>query len=97
MLFYGAVVTPTSLTLYAALPHALLCVSSKTGKIEWIEDHVPPYELQNTLAKHGLVDAQNITELKSGEFLMPGFIDTHTVSHIHDGVKVSILNPRVKL
>ena len=87
ILFYGAVVTPTSLTSYSALPHALICVGAETGKIEWIEEDVASEELQETLAKHGLSEeiSEHVIELQTGEFLMPGFIDTHTVSHALGG------------
>ncbi|CAL1705159.1 unnamed protein product [Somion occarium] len=80
VLFYGGLITPETLTSYRALPKALLSVSRTTGVIEWVEDDVPSYTLQETLAKHGLelnADVELI-ELKDGEFLMPGFIDTHT-------------------
>ena len=80
-IFYGALVTPTSLTSYLALPHAALAVSKRTGYIEWLEQDVPPSELQHTLAKHGIIDSGfELVELKHGEFLLPGFVDTHTVS-----------------
>lgn len=82
VLFYGGLITPETLTSYRALPKALLSVSRTTGVIEWVEDDVPSYTLQETLAKHGLelnADVELI-ELKDGEFLMPGFIDTHTVN-----------------
>ncbi|RPD66407.1 Metallo-dependent hydrolase [Lentinus tigrinus ALCF2SS1-7] len=78
MIFYGALVTPVSLTAYRALPRALLAVSRETGNIEWVEDDVPTGEVQDVLARHGFVsEAVDIVELKLGEFLMPGFIDTH--------------------
>ena len=80
-IFYGALVTPTSLTSYLAAPHALLAVSEQTGQVEWVEEDVPPSVLQDTLANHGFVDSDfELVELKHGEFLLPGFIDTHTVS-----------------
>ena len=79
--FYGALITPTSLTEYRALPHALLSVSRETGNIEWIEHDVPASDVQEVLARHGVVsESVDIVEPKLGEFLMPGFIDTHIVS-----------------
>ncbi|KAL6305304.1 Metallo-dependent hydrolase [Sparassis latifolia] len=77
-LYYGALVSPISLTEYAALPHALLAVSHATGEIEWVEEDVAAGVLQDVLAKHGYVDDVDLVELKVGEFLIPGFIDTHT-------------------
>lgn len=80
--FYGALVTPTSgsLSTYLAAPKAALCVSHDTGTIAWIEEDVHPSAFQDVMAKHGLVGEDiSIVELKTGEFLLPGFIDTHTV------------------
>lgn len=88
MLFYGALISPTSLTAYTAAPHALVSVSNDTGVIEWVEEDVPAHTLQDTLAKHGVVDTE-LTELKRGEFLMPGLIDTHTVSKTLPGTEVA--------
>lgn len=79
-IFYGAVVSPTSLTTYLAAPHALLSVSRVTGDIEWLEEDVSASALQDILAKHGQTGAVDLVELKTGEFLMPGFVDTHAVS-----------------
>ncbi|KAF5330752.1 hypothetical protein D9619_005321 [Psilocybe cf. subviscida] len=75
-IFYGAVVNPISLSEYAALPHCLIAVG-ETGNIDWIVDNVEAHELQDALALKGIVDAPVIA-LKDGEFIMPGFIDTHT-------------------
>lgn len=83
--FYGAVVTPESLTSYLASPRTLFSVSKSNGEIEWLETDVPSSEVQEILAKHGVVDTADldIVELKHGEFIMPGFVDTHTVSWKH--------------
>ncbi|KAI0362415.1 guanine deaminase [Trametes cingulata] len=96
-IFYGALVTPTSLTEYRALPHALLAVSRETGDIEWVEDDVPAAQLQDVLARHGvLAEDVDIVELKLGEFLMPGFIDTHIhapqVPNIGSGQQYELLD-----
>ncbi|KAI0345335.1 Metallo-dependent hydrolase [Trametopsis cervina] len=79
-IFYGALISPNSLTSYAALPHAVLSVSKATGVIDWLEEDVPASSLQDVLAKHGILDLSEVelVELKEGEFLMPGLIDTHT-------------------
>ena len=81
-LFYGGLITPETLTSYRALPHALLSIQQSTGVILWIEDDVQSHTLQDTLSKHGVDLSSNVDliELKDGEFLLPGFIDTHTVS-----------------
>ncbi|KAI1794607.1 Metallo-dependent hydrolase [Ganoderma leucocontextum] len=76
--FYGALITPTSLTAYRALPRALLSVSRTTGDIEWIEDDVAAGEILSVLARHGAAsESVDILNLKLGEFLIPGFVDTH--------------------
>lgn len=81
-LFYGALVSPRSLREHYTSPHAVVCVSNASGNIEWVEHDVPASAFQDVLAQHGLVDLQavDVVELKHGEFLMPGFIDTHLVS-----------------
>ncbi|KDQ60774.1 hypothetical protein JAAARDRAFT_151484 [Jaapia argillacea MUCL 33604] len=77
--FHGAVINPVNLSLYDALPSALLCVAS-SGEILWIEQNVPDSMVQDVMARNGhiLDDTVNFVQLKRGEFLMPGFIDTHT-------------------
>ena len=76
-IFYGAVINPISLTCYSTLLQCLLSIDP-SGKIEWMIDNVEQHKLQEILASKKLVDV-NIIYLKDGEFLMPGFIDTHTV------------------
>ncbi|EAU88645.1 guanine deaminase [Coprinopsis cinerea okayama7 len=95
--FYGAVINPKSLTSYAALPRCLLAVGP-TGNIDWIVKDVAPHELQDALAQKGHVDiaSANLVELKEGEFLMPGFVDTHThapqVPNIGTGQEYELLD-----
>ena len=66
------------------VPRAPTCAALRHGRRgDCVEgDDVPSGALQDVLAKHGLVDDPNVdfVELKLGEFLMPGFVDTHTVS-----------------
>jgi guanine deaminase len=78
-IFYGPVINPESLTEYKAWPKCLLSVGP-TGDIDWIVDYVPEYLLQDTLAQKGCIDV-DVMALKTGEFIIPGFIDTHTVSY----------------
>jgi len=77
-IFYGAVINPTSLRTYSALPRCLLAVDA-TGDIDWVVEDVEPHSLQETLASKGYIDAQ-VVPLKEGQFIIPGFIDTHTVT-----------------
>ncbi|KAF9014111.1 hypothetical protein BDQ17DRAFT_1270322 [Cyathus striatus] len=94
LIFYGALVNPVALDSYQALPRALLCVDP-TGNIDWVVDNVQPHELQDTLAQKGYIDA-DVVELKMGEFIMPGFIDTHThapqVPNIGSGQQYELLD-----
>ncbi|KAI0819528.1 guanine deaminase [Trametes gibbosa] len=95
--FYGALITPVSLREYRALPHALLAVSRDTGDIVWVEDEVDPSDLQDVLARHGLGASDvDLIELKLGEFLLPGFIDTHIhapqVPNIGSGQQYELLD-----
>ena len=77
VIYYGAVVNPTSLSCYSALPRCLFSVDS-SGTVEWMVDNVENHELQDVLAAKGLVDC-HVVEIPDGTFVMPGFIDTHTV------------------
>jgi hypothetical protein len=75
--FYGPIVNPKSTASFLLLPNALLAVAA-SGSVDWIEDNVLPSSLQDVLARHGSLDTPLIA-LKHGEFLLPGFVDTHTV------------------
>ncbi|KAF9500518.1 Metallo-dependent hydrolase [Pleurotus eryngii] len=75
-IYYGAVVNPQSLTSYQALARCLLAVSSE-GTIDWIVDDVDDSMVQEVMSQKGCVDAE-VVPLREGEFLMPGFVDTHT-------------------
>ena len=93
-IYYGATISPQTLTEYTALPWCLLAVGP-CGNIEWIVEDVPPHELQDTLAQKGCLDS-DIVELKEGEFLLPGFVDTHThapqVANIGTGQQYELLD-----
>ncbi|KAG9313708.1 hypothetical protein JVU11DRAFT_6058 [Chiua virens] len=78
-IYSGPVVNPQTLTHYLALPRCLIAVGSD-GNIIWIEDEVDDTALQTMVANHGLKDGDyTLVRLNtnSGEFLMPGLIDTH--------------------
>jgi len=49
-----------------------------TGNIDWILDYVEENQLEEALSQKGLATSQ-VVYLKDGEFIIPGFIDTHTV------------------
>jgi cytosine/adenosine deaminase-related metal-dependent hydrolase len=83
-LFHGSIISPVSIHEAQYLERALLAVSSE-GIIEWLEHDVDPTQLQDVALKHGMVldGSVDVHELKYGEWLMPGFVDTHTVSITH--------------
>ncbi|KAJ2912504.1 hypothetical protein MD484_g7910, partial [Candolleomyces efflorescens] len=93
-LFYGAVINPQALTSYDVLPRCLLAVGN-TGNIDWMVEDVAPHDLQQVLAQHGCSD-EYLVELKDGEFLLPGFVDTHThapqVPNIGTGQQYELLD-----
>lgn len=80
-LFYGAVINPTSITNYGAFPNCLISVGA-SGNVEWIIEEVPKAQLYDTLSEKGFTEL-DVVAFGDGEFLMPGFIDTHTVSFLH--------------
>ncbi|PPQ63252.1 hypothetical protein CVT24_006777 [Panaeolus cyanescens] len=76
-IYYGAVVNPRSLQAYDLWPRCLLAVNAK-GVIDWVVEDVQPHELQDALASKGHSLETDFVALKDGEFLIPGFVDTHT-------------------
>ena len=77
--FYGSLVDPVSLDVYHVHPRALILVN-EAGNIDWVVKDVDSSMIQDVLAERGLVDVSlTVVELKRGEFLLPGFVDTHTV------------------
>jgi len=78
--FYGAVINPKSIANYDAHPRCLVAVS-KTGTIEWIVEDVVDSKVEEVMGQHGWMNAE-VIDLKQGEFIIPGFIDTHTVGAI---------------
>ncbi|CEL62969.1 hypothetical protein RSOLAG1IB_10616 [Rhizoctonia solani AG-1 IB] len=78
-LFHGPVITPVTVHKAEFWPSALLYVNP-AGTIEWIVSDVEPSQIQTVALEKGLVldDSVDIYELKYGEWLMPGFVDTHT-------------------
>lgn len=80
-IYYGSLINPESLTSYKALPNCLFSVGP-SGNIEWIVDDVAEHALQDALAQKGCIDV-DVVALKSDQFIIPGFIDTHTVSRLN--------------
>lgn len=76
-ILYGAAVTPVDASTWKAMPRCLLAVGP-TGDIEWLFEHIEEDRLTEVLGQKGHSTAEVVT-LQKGEFLIPGFIDTHTV------------------
>lgn len=84
MIIYGPLISPLSKRETLFSDNSVLSVSAD-GVIEWVEHNVEPAALQDALAKHGrAIGDQDVdfVELKWGEWIMPGFVDTHTVSPV---------------
>lgn len=78
--YHGAVINPRSLTAYDALPNCLLAVSP-AGEIAWVVEDVQGPMVKEVMSQKGCIDAE-VVSLKAGEFIIPGFVDTHSVSRI---------------
>lgn len=75
--YYTALTHSVSLDRLEHLPRALFCVD-ESGIIEWIEKDVAPDSVERLLATHGAADVDVVRIDEGG--LVPGLIDTHTVS-----------------
>ncbi|KAK0210958.1 hypothetical protein DFS33DRAFT_1296586 [Desarmillaria ectypa] len=75
-IYYGSVINPVSLTLYQVLPRCLLAVGA-TGCVEWLIEDVEDSLVQERMGQMGCLD-NAVIPLKETEFIIPGFIDTHT-------------------
>lgn len=84
LLISGSLISPVNLTSYKSVTRALVYVDDK-GIIKFIGEHEPavPIEelaIQLFLDQHKLSkDSVEIIRLEKGQFIIPGFIDTHTV------------------
>lgn len=76
-IYHGAVINPKTVASYDALPRCLLAVSP-SGEIAWMVEDVVDSMVQEIMSQKGCLQAEVIS-LKHGEFIIPGFIDTHTV------------------
>lgn len=81
LIFHGPLITPQSPYLTQYLPHALICIEN--GIIQWIEEDIITDEQSDAaLAARGL-QGSDIIKLQRAEFLLPGFVDTHTVCPVY--------------
>lgn len=75
--FYGTIIHSLSISNLAILEAALLIVSPE-GKIIHLDSPVHPDQVKSTIAKFNLSpETCVIRRLSRGEFVCPGFIDTH--------------------
>ncbi|GAA5884764.1 hypothetical protein JCM6882_005383 [Rhodosporidiobolus microsporus] len=81
--FHGTVIHSRSLTEIEYLQDALLGVD-EAGTIAFVEREMPVDEVEGRLGEMGWVGADvEVIRMKKGEFLIPGFIDTHTHAPQH--------------
>lgn len=82
-IYYGSVINPISLTSYDALSNTLIAVNVQ-GNIDWIVHDIIDSLIQETLLKQGYggIDDVEFVVLSKGQFIMPGLVDTHTVSDV---------------
>lgn len=73
--FYGTVIHSASLSEIAILENALLVVDD-FGNITAVEANVDKGKVSERLQALGAAECQ-LTELGKGQFIMPGFVDTH--------------------
>src|ERR1700742_2849355 len=78
--YYGAMVNPIDPAKLDFLPNALVAVTDD-GLIAWFERDVHSSLVQDVMAQHTWIDAP-VIQINSDEWLMPGFVDTHTASHL---------------
>lgn len=83
-IYHTAFTHSLSLTQLEHASRALVCVGP-TGIIEWIEKDVQAEQIDKVLADHEVQLRQDEAELVtiSEGGLVPGLIDTHTVSVVH--------------
>lgn len=77
LVFHGIVIHSLSISELAILESALLVVSPE-GKIVYLESPISPAQIPSILTNLNLSpEACTIRQLARGEFICPGFIDTH--------------------
>ncbi|PFH51742.1 hypothetical protein AMATHDRAFT_40007 [Amanita thiersii Skay4041] len=76
IIYYGAVLNPKTLENYDILPRCLLIVGDD-GNVQWIKNDIKEHEVQDVLTENGFKDVE-VVVMPNGEFLIPGFVDTHT-------------------
>ncbi|KAF9448012.1 Metallo-dependent hydrolase [Macrolepiota fuliginosa MF-IS2] len=75
-IFYGGVVTPVDASHWKAMPRCLLAVDP-SGNVAWLIEHLEENTIPEVLNQKGR-STVDVVILRKGEFIVPGFIDTHT-------------------
>ncbi|KAF8921078.1 hypothetical protein CPB85DRAFT_1404999 [Mucidula mucida] len=76
IVYYGSVINPKDLESFVALNRCLLAVDA-AGNIDWLVDDIEESMVQETMSSKGYIDV-DVIPLKDSQFIIPGFIDTHT-------------------
>lgn len=75
--FHGTVIHSRSLNELEIL-HDCFVLVDKAGKIQALQADVPPDQINSIVTEHGYApDVFPVKHLRRGEFLCPGFVDTH--------------------
>jgi guanine deaminase len=75
--FHGTAIHSRSLTELQILENCFILVD-KTGKIQALQADVEPSQISSIISDHGYApDVFPVKYLRRGEFLCPGFVDTH--------------------
>ncbi|KAL7942816.1 hypothetical protein V8C42DRAFT_330463 [Trichoderma barbatum] len=73
--FHATLIHSLSPTQLQIIPDALVTVSS-SGTILTLQPNISPSNIDKTLSEHK-IEHISLTKLSPGQFLIPGFIDTH--------------------
>ncbi|KAK7422542.1 hypothetical protein QQX98_001564 [Neonectria punicea] len=74
--FYGTIIHSSSIQSLEILEDTLLAVSASNGRILALQPNTPQDQVDKTLAALD-IPASRTTRLRRGQFLIPGFVDTH--------------------
>ena len=86
--FYGTLIHAISVQDVEVIAKGLLVVG-KEGKVALLEKDVEEDRIDSILAKHKF-SAVSVKKFKKGEFLIPGFIDTHSELQASNQGKLSL-------
>ncbi len=93
--FHGTLIHAISAQDTEVVTHGLLVVG-KDGKIALLEKDVEEGKVDSILAEQKL-SAVSVKKLKRGEFLIPGFIDTHSELHASVQAQLSLTSCKTML